>query len=56
MLKKPIKEDDVKLNYFMFITGILQFAAGALEMIRGNITLGLVYAAYGFSACALSTI
>lgn len=46
----------MRLNYFMFITGILQFGAGAVEMMRGNITLGLVYAAYGFSACALSTI
>ncbi len=45
-----------QLNWFMFLTGILQFGAGAVEMIRGNITLGLVYSAYGFSACALSTI
>jgi succinate-acetate transporter protein len=40
----------------MFITGILQFVAGVIEIAKGNATLGLVYMAYGFSACALSTI
>ena len=45
-----------KINVPMFITGILQFAAGVIEIIRGNFTLGMVYMAYGFSACALSTL
>ncbi len=44
------------LNYFMFITGVLQFIAGIMEMMKGNVTMALVYMAYGFSACALSTI
>lgn len=45
-----------KINVPMFITGILQFAAGVIELVKGNVTLGLTYMAYGFSACALSTI
>jgi hypothetical protein len=46
----------MKINWMMFLTGILQFGAGTYEIIRGNVTLGLVYMAYGFSACALSTV
>ncbi len=45
-----------KINWPMFVTGVLQFAAGVIEIVRGNATLGMVYMAYGFSACALSTI
>jgi len=44
------------MNFFMFITGVLQFAAGVYEMMRGSTTLALVYMAYGFSACAISTV
>ncbi len=46
----------MKINWLMFVTGILQFGAGVWEIVKGNATLGLVYMAYGFSACALSTV
>lgn len=47
----------MKINWPMFATGVLQFIAGVIEItIRGNVTLGLTYMAYGFSACALSTV
>ncbi len=46
----------VKINWLMFATGVAQFGAGMIEMIRGNVTMALVYMAYGFSACALSTV
>jgi hypothetical protein len=44
------------MNWFMFATGVLQLAAGIVELTRGNMTLAGVYLCYGISAGLLATI
>lgn len=44
------------MNWFMFATGLLQFAAGIVEGFRHNWILCGVYLCYGVSAGLLSFV
>lgn len=46
----------MKINYFIFVTGILYTGATIMEVIRGNYTLAIVYGCYAMSGFALSTL